>query len=163
MAFRTRTLRAAGSRPGQVVTAKSLTETKQCRQQTAFLCHSHQDGAPARGLQNLLAENGGNVYVDWQDTEMPEAPTKDTAAEIKSKIVDQDWFLFLVTPSSDPFAVYAACGAVFSGDGPAAAERGDGRHSQAGPCVKARPSARVSMTEKPGAGNGMPGSVPATR
>lgn len=100
MAIGIRTLRAAGSRPGQVTIAKSLNEARQRRQQTAFLCHSHRDDVLAQGLQNLLTENGWNVYIDWQDTDMPETPTKETAAAIKKKIAERDWFLFLATPES---------------------------------------------------------------
>ena len=67
---------------------------------TAFLCHSHKDNDLAEGLQVLLAENGWDLYIDWQDHEMPEKPNKETADKIKNKISQLDWFLFLATPNS---------------------------------------------------------------
>jgi hypothetical protein len=38
--------------------------------------------------------------VDWKDNELPDAPDKETANKIKTKIQDLDWFLFLATPNS---------------------------------------------------------------
>jgi hypothetical protein len=80
--------------------AKSLNEARAKRQQTAFLCHSHQDNILADGLQILLNENGWNLYIDWQDTAMPEKPTRETAIRIQDKIKSLDWFLYLATPNS---------------------------------------------------------------
>ncbi len=94
------TLRAAASRSRQTIIEKSLDGTHRATVATAFLCHSHKDEDLAKGLQVLLSENGWDLYIDWQDREMPERPEKETAEKIKSKIITMDWFLFLATPNS---------------------------------------------------------------
>lgn len=100
MAIKTRSLRSAANRSGRVVLAKSLNEALSKNQQTAFLCHSHKDQELAKGLQVLLKENGWDLYIDWEDTEMPSTPNKETASKIKKKIKATDWFLFLATTNS---------------------------------------------------------------
>lgn len=93
-------LRAAASRSHRTTITKSLNEALAKHTATAFLCHSHKDEELANGLQVLLAENGWDLYIDWQDKEMPESPNKETAENIKNKIGVMDWFLFLATPHS---------------------------------------------------------------
>ncbi|SUB63601.1 Uncharacterised protein [Plesiomonas shigelloides] len=100
MAISIRTLRSAASRSRQTFVTKSLNEAMAKKQQTAFLCHSHKDQELAKGLQNLLNENGWEVYIDWLDEELPSSPDKETAEKIKLKITQTDWFLFLATPNS---------------------------------------------------------------
>jgi hypothetical protein len=95
-----RVLRGAASRVGRKVVAKSFNEAISKSKKTAFLCHSHKDQILAKGLQTLLAEDGWDVYIDWEDDEMPASPTKETANNIKQKIKRVDWFLFLATPNS---------------------------------------------------------------
>lgn len=70
------------------------------QRQTAFLCHSHKDAEIAKGVQVLLQEQGWDLYIDWDDEEMPDTPNGETALRIKGKIVRLDWFLFLATGSS---------------------------------------------------------------
>lgn len=100
MAISQRNLWEAASRPSRKVVAASLDEAISKSKQTAFLCHSHKDQTLAKGLQALLVEDGWDVYIDWQDEEMPASPNKQTAANIKSKIKIVDWFLFLATQNS---------------------------------------------------------------
>ena len=100
MAIKLKNLRSAASRSGRVFVAKSLNEAVAKKQQTAFLCHSHQDHELAKGLQVLLKENGWDLYIDWEDSEMPSIPNKETANIIKLKIKTTDWFLFLATKNS---------------------------------------------------------------
>ncbi|MAA66742.1 MAG: hypothetical protein CL581_18465 [Alteromonadaceae bacterium] len=100
MAIKTKHLRSAAGRSGSVVVAKSLNEALSKNKQTAFLCHSHRDQELAKGLQVLLKENGWDVYIDWEDNEMPSSPNKETASKIKLKITTTDWFLFLATSNS---------------------------------------------------------------
>ena len=69
-------------------------------QTTAFLCHSHRDRELAEGLQTLLHEQGWDVYIDWQDTSMPETPDLATANRIQSRIKSSTWFLYLATGNS---------------------------------------------------------------
>ncbi len=93
-------LRSAANRPYRMTAAESVNEARAKRQQTAFLCHSHEDKTLAKGLQILLNENKWNLYIDWQDTAMPEIPKRETAIKIREKIKGLDWFLFLATPNS---------------------------------------------------------------
>lgn len=100
MTIKVRNLRSAASRSGRLVVAKSLTEAVSKGQQTAFLCHSHKDQELAKGLQVLLKENGWDLYIDWEDGEMPNTPSRETASKIKTKIKTADWFLILATSNS---------------------------------------------------------------
>jgi hypothetical protein len=93
-------LRTAASRYQRAPLAKSLYEARAKKVDTAFLCHSHQDQDLAIGLQVVLAENGWNLYIDWQDTDLPEEPDRESASKIKLKIRELDWFLFLATDNS---------------------------------------------------------------
>lgn len=69
-------------------------------QSTAFLCHSHKDRELAFGLQQLMREQGLDLYIDWQDISMPEQPNGETAGRLRQRIVDCNWFLFLATNNS---------------------------------------------------------------
>lgn len=80
--------------------ARTLNEAKSIRVPTAFLCHSHKDADLARGLVNLMRENGWNLYVDWADETMPATPNRETASKIKTKIIETNYFLFLATVNS---------------------------------------------------------------
>ncbi|WP_323844952.1 toll/interleukin-1 receptor domain-containing protein [Microbulbifer magnicolonia] len=100
MAIKTRNLRAAAARSNRISVAKSLNEALAKNKQTAFLCHSHKDYELAKGLQVLLKENGWDLYIDWEDNEMPATPNDETARKIKSKIQATDWFLLLATSNS---------------------------------------------------------------
>lgn len=69
-------------------------------QKSGFLCHSHKDRELALGLQQLLKEQGMDLYIDWQDASMPEEPDAHTAARIRNVIRGSDVFLFLATSNS---------------------------------------------------------------
>ncbi len=94
------TLRDASSRYYRTTISKTFSEASRLGQQTAFLCHSHTDEELAKGLQVMLKENGWNLYIDWQDNQMPDKPNRETAQRIQKKIKELDWFLFLATPNS---------------------------------------------------------------
>ena len=79
---------------------RTITEAKTQGFQTAFLCHSHKDERLVIGLVTLLQETGWRVFVDWADSTMPETPNRETAAKIKQRIVDTNYFLFLATSNS---------------------------------------------------------------
>lgn len=100
MAVKLRDLRSAARRTDGITVPKSLGEALGSNTQTAFLCHSHKDQELAKGLQVILKEQGWDLYIDWQDNEMPTTPDKETAKRIKSKIEITDWFLFLATANS---------------------------------------------------------------
>jgi|APLak6261666328_1056055.scaffolds.fasta_scaffold00582_6 hypothetical protein len=79
---------------------KSLNEARASGFKTAFLCHSHKDRDLVKGLVTLFAESGWQIYVDWADESMPETPNRQTAGNIKQRIVDHNLFLFLATANS---------------------------------------------------------------
>jgi hypothetical protein len=80
--------------------ATAGTQFKRSNQLSAFLCHSHKDRAMALGLQVFLKEAGVDLYIDWQDPEMPESPDRQTAERIQTSIQTTDRFLFLATANS---------------------------------------------------------------
>lgn len=79
---------------------RALQDAQRLGRQTAFLSHSHKDRDMAKGVQAFLQSQGWDVYIDWEDVEMPSKPNRQTAARIKGKIVQLDWFLFLATQTS---------------------------------------------------------------
>lgn len=79
---------------------RSLDEAYRRGSTTAFLCHSHKDLDLVLGLESTLREAGWDVYIDWQDTTMPDTPDPTTAAKIQEKIRRLDYFLFLATDNS---------------------------------------------------------------
>lgn len=99
MPIRIETLRSAAPRH-RATLAKSFLEARGQGLQTVFLCHSHCDEVLVKGLLALFAEASWAVYVDWEDATLPEIPSRQTAARIKQKIVDWDFFLFLATDNS---------------------------------------------------------------
>ena len=80
--------------------ARTIRDAKARGLRTVFLCHSHRDAVLVRGMVTLLQESGWRVYVDWADPRMPERPSRETAAILKQRIVDTDFFLFLATRNS---------------------------------------------------------------
>lgn len=70
------------------------------RSKKAFLCHSHSDSEYVKGFIQLLKEENIDVYVDWQDSSMPENTNRETALKIQKKIEEADYFFFLATPNS---------------------------------------------------------------
>lgn len=66
----------------------------------AFLCHSHADAEYVKGFIQLLKQENINLYVDWQDSAMPQVTNRETALKIQQKIKDLDYFFFLATPNS---------------------------------------------------------------
>ncbi|MES5482116.1 toll/interleukin-1 receptor domain-containing protein [Bradyrhizobium sp. INPA03-11B] len=79
---------------------RTIIEARMRAAPTAFLSHSHKDAELARGLQNYLQTQGWDIYIDWEDTAMPETPNRTTASKIQEKIRDLDLFLFLATRNS---------------------------------------------------------------
>ncbi|TGL75992.1 TIR domain-containing protein [Leptospira yasudae] len=67
---------------------------------TIFLSHSHLDKLLIEGFIYYLAQFGLDIYVDWQDSEMPRITNKDTASLIKQKIQDLDMFWIFATENA---------------------------------------------------------------
>lgn len=93
-------LRSAGRIQNFSARANSIYEAKARHLRTAFLCHSHKDRDLALGLKATIESQGGSLYIDWLDEDMPETPNQVTAQRIKSKIIECDLFMFLATPNS---------------------------------------------------------------
>lgn len=80
--------------------AEVIKEAKAAQKQTAFLSHSHKDANLAKGVQAFLQAQGWEVYIDWEDSAMPDSPNRETAQRIQTKIRELSWFLFLATQHS---------------------------------------------------------------
>lgn len=90
----------AAQRPSRAVLAKSLNEALAGSQKTAFLSHSHLDRARAKGLQTLLAEQGWELFIDWEHNTLDQRPNRETAEWLQKSILACDWLLYLATPNS---------------------------------------------------------------
>ena len=65
-----------------------------------FLSHSHEDRKRARGIVKHFASLGIEVYVDWNDSNMPRETNRETAEKIKSKIDENMLFMVLATQNA---------------------------------------------------------------
>jgi hypothetical protein len=74
-----------------------LNESKASAGLSIFLSHSHKDRKKARGLIRHFAGLGVEVYVDWNDSDMPRETNRETAERIKSKIDETRLFMVLAT------------------------------------------------------------------
>jgi len=88
------------ARQSMPLIVRTLGEARSQGLRSVFLCHSHLDAHLVQGVIALLANNGWRVYVDWADPLMPETPNRQTAAGIKLRIIELDYFLFLATSNS---------------------------------------------------------------
>ncbi|MBE0623492.1 MAG: toll/interleukin-1 receptor domain-containing protein [Burkholderiales bacterium] len=95
------TLDRAAQRPSRTGLAKSLNEALAKSQRSAFLSHSHLDRTRAKGLQTLLAEQGWELFIDWEHNTLDERPTRETAEWLQKSILACDWLLYLATPNSE--------------------------------------------------------------
>lgn len=95
------TLDRAAQRPSRTAFAKSLNEALAKAQKTAFLSHSHLDRDRAKGLQTLLAEQGWEIFIDWEHNTLDQRPTRETAEWLQKSISACDWLLYLATPNSE--------------------------------------------------------------
>jgi hypothetical protein len=93
-------LEKAAARPLPQTMTKSVNEATAARKKIAFLSHSHLDQKLARGLQVLLAEQGWDVFIDWEHNMLDGRPTKETATWLQHAIVKCDWLLYLATQNS---------------------------------------------------------------
>jgi hypothetical protein len=74
-----------------------LNESRASASVSIFLSHSHKDRKKAKGLIRHLAGLGVEVYVDWNDSDVPRDTNRETAEKIKAKISDNTIFLVLAT------------------------------------------------------------------
>lgn len=64
---------------------------------TVFLSHKHNERDILEKVVELLKKIGVKVYIDWQDDEMPENTSGETAERIKNKIKENKKFILLAT------------------------------------------------------------------
>lgn len=102
MPIRLNELRSASSDFLRKYAHEDLTESRasQLGLKTAFLCHSHKDADYVRGFIARVKDQGWRIYVDWQDSSMPERPNSETANRIQARIKRLNLFLYLATPNS---------------------------------------------------------------
>lgn len=80
--------------------AESKSATKAAARVKVFLSHSHQDRALVEGARRFLEIHGSDIYVDWQDGEMPEQTSRETATRLKNKIKDLKKVVLLASENS---------------------------------------------------------------
>ena len=85
---------------GTRLVTQSLSNATRTNTPTAFLSHSHKDRELAEGVQAWFESKGWNVYIDWQDEEMPPRPTRTTAERLQDQIESRNLFLYLATENS---------------------------------------------------------------
>jgi hypothetical protein len=94
-------LRASAAGPSFAEGFRTMQEAKtRGRRTTVFLSHSHRDRTLALGLKNKLKQQAVDLYIDWEDTAMPDRPSRETAEAIQKRIVGCDIFLLLATQNS---------------------------------------------------------------
>jgi len=81
----------------ELLAERYIVRSKIQAQITVFLSHSHKDKELAKGFQKLLALYEIYVYIDWQDSTLPDTPNRETADRIKEKIRNLDLFILLAT------------------------------------------------------------------
>jgi len=100
MAINQSTLLYKSSNYRQSIDESAILSKAATKKKTAFLCHSHNDLQLVKGLIVLFKEAGVELYIDWQDTSMPNSPNATTAKKIQLKIRESDLFIFLATENS---------------------------------------------------------------
>jgi hypothetical protein len=102
MPLRLNELRSASNDFLRKYAYEDLTESRasQLGVKTAFLCHSHNDAEYVKGFIAKVKDQGWRIYVDWQDSSMPERPNGETANKIQARIKRLNLFLYLATPNS---------------------------------------------------------------
>ena len=85
----------------QVVNELESSDSKAKKLKTVFLSHSHLDKTVITKVALLFNLFDVDVYIDWDDTELPEYTEAITASSIKSKIENSHLFMFLATVSLD--------------------------------------------------------------
>lgn len=84
------------SQPTTVNETRKFSSSKK----TVFLSHSHEDADIIRDVISFLLSQGIHVYVDWLDPTMPSTTSVKTAETIKSRILQCERFVVLLTENS---------------------------------------------------------------
>lgn len=67
---------------------------------SVFLSHSHLDAKIVKPVVVFLRSMGVDVYVDWMDITMSQTTNGETAQKLKTKIKENEKFIFLATENS---------------------------------------------------------------
>jgi len=67
---------------------------------TMFLSHSHLDKDLVKGFIRELADLNIVVYVDWNDSNMPDRTSRETAEKIKNRIKQNQLFVVFATENA---------------------------------------------------------------
>lgn len=67
---------------------------------TVFLSHKHEDKEIVEEVKGFFASQGANIYIDWQDKDLPEVTSVETAEKLKQKIKQSQKFIVLATAKS---------------------------------------------------------------
>lgn len=65
-----------------------------------FLAHSHVETELIEAARRILGANGAEIYIDSEDTEMPDSTTPETAEKLKVKISQFTRFVLLASEKS---------------------------------------------------------------
>ncbi len=79
---------------------KNLERKSLAGKTTVFLSHSHKDADIIESAIAFLLSVGVLVYVDWLDPTMPQTTSAETAAKVKSRILECQKFVVLLTENS---------------------------------------------------------------
>ncbi|MFZ4122832.1 MAG: toll/interleukin-1 receptor domain-containing protein [Caulobacterales bacterium] len=90
----------AASRAMERRSAQFLFESKEAAPLTVFLSHSHLDRVLAKGIVIHMGSLGVEVYVDWNDQNMPRETNRLTALMIKRRIREASLFVMLATKNA---------------------------------------------------------------
>lgn len=93
-------LKSLGRTGETIRLAESNTKSVSVASVKVFLAHSHVEVELIEAARKILAANGASIYVDTEDTEMPDKTTPETAAKLKEKIGRFDRFVLLASEAS---------------------------------------------------------------
>jgi hypothetical protein len=69
-------------------------------EKSVFLSHSHKDRDLVEGLKDTIAQYGYSLYIDWEDSGLPQIADRQTAETIKRRIAELDYFWVLATSNA---------------------------------------------------------------
>lgn len=67
---------------------------------SVFLSHKHSEQKLVKEVRTILEELNAEVYIDWQDSGMPNVTSEETATRIKGKINLYDKFILIASQAA---------------------------------------------------------------
>lgn len=95
-------LRNLGSQPASKAIRAHLSEVKKSAAKLSiFLSHSHKDTDLVNGILAVLGRSSNySLFIDWQNSDMPDVTNRETASKIKQAIKDGEYFMVLATANA---------------------------------------------------------------